>query len=176
VLIKLGDDISTDHISPAGSEYLAYRSNIPKLSEFVFARVDPEFARRAREWGGGAIVGGENYGQGSSREHAAIAPMYLGVRGVLSKAFARIHHANLINWGLVPMVFENPADWANLEQGDEIEIPGIRAAIERGDDRFIVHNRTKGTQIPVRVSLNQRERAYILAGGKLAYTKLHPVA
>lgn len=176
VLIKLGDDISTDHISPAGSEYLAYRSNIPKLSEFVFARTDPEFARRAREWGGGAIVGGENYGQGSSREHAAIAPMYLGVRGVLSKGFARIHHANLINWGLVPMVFEDPADWANLEQGDEIEIPGIRAAIERGDDRFVVYNRTKGAQIPVRVNLNARERAYVLAGGKLAYAKLHPVA
>jgi aconitate hydratase len=175
VLIKLGDDISTDHISPAGSEYLAYRSNVPKLAEFTFARVDPEFSKRAREWGGGFIVGGENYGQGSSREHAAIAPMYLGVHGVIAKSFARIHHANLINWGLVPMTFEDPADWERLEQGDELEIPGIREAIRRGDERLVVRNRTKGTEFPVRVNLSARERAYILAGGKLAHTKQHPI-
>jgi len=175
VLIKLGDDISTDHISPAGSEYLAYRSNIPKLAEFTFVRVDPEFSKRAREWGGGFIVGGENYGQGSSREHAAIAPMYLGVHGVIAKSFARIHHTNLINWGLVPMTFEDPADWERLEQGDELEILGIREAIERGDERLVVRNRTKRTEFAVRVNLNARERAYILAGGKLAHTKQYPI-
>src|SRR5438876_835536 len=120
VLIKVGDDISTDHIMPAGAEIVAYRSNIPRLAEFVFHRMDPEFSARAKARGGGFIVGGDNYGQGSSREHAALAPMHLGVRAVLAKSFSRIHHANLINWGIVPLIFTDPADYAPRDRDDEL--------------------------------------------------------
>ncbi|HLW48382.1 MAG TPA: aconitate hydratase [bacterium] len=176
VLIKLGDDVSTDHIMPAGSQILRFRSNIPKLSEYVFNRVDPTFAARAREGGGGFIVGGRNYGQGSSREHAAIAPMFLGVTGVIVKAFARIHLANLINWGLLPMTFVDPADHERIDQGDVLEISDVRAQIEGGATQLAVRNATKGTTFKVNVSLNQRERDYLLAGGKLAHTKAHPVS
>jgi aconitate hydratase len=175
VLIKLGDDISTDHIMPAGSQILRFRSNIPKLSEYVFNRVDPTFAARARERGGGFIVGGRNYGQGSSREHAAIAPMFLGVTGVIVKAFARIHLANLINWGLLPMTFADAADHERIDQGDVLEIPDVRAQIEGAASQLTVRNATKGTTFKVNLSLNRRERDYLLAGGKLAHTKAHPV-
>ncbi len=175
ILIKLGDDISTDHIMPAGSQILRYRSNIPKLAEYVFNRVDPEFPARARAKGGGLIVGGKNYGQGSSREHAAIAPMYLGVTGVITKAFARIHLANLINWGIVPMTFADPADHERLSQGDVLEIPEMRRQIASGAETLVVRNVTRGTSFTVALSLNRREREYVLAGGKLAYTKAHPL-
>jgi aconitate hydratase len=175
VLIKLGDDISTDHIMPAGSQILRYRSNIPKLSEYVFNRVDPEFAARARQKRGGFIVGGKNYGQGSSREHAAIAPMYLGVTGVICKAFARIHLANLINWGIVPMTFADPADHERVSQGDVLEIPDVRRQIDAGAERLTVNNVTRGTTFAVNVALNRRERDYLLAGGKLSHTKAHPI-
>lgn len=175
VLIKLGDDISTDHIMPAGAQILRYRSNIPKLAEYVFSRIDPEFASRARARGGGFIVGGRNYGQGSSREHAAIAPMYLGVIGVIAKAFARIHLANLINWGIVPMVFADPSDHDRVFQGDLLEVPDVRKALTSGADELTVRNVTRGTTFTVRVSLNRRERDYLLAGGKLAHAKAHPV-
>jgi aconitate hydratase len=175
VLIALGDDISTDHIMPAGSQVLRYRSNIPKISEFVFNRIDPEFPARAKAKGGGFIVGGKNYGQGSSREHAAIAPMYLGVTGVIAKAFARIHLANLINWGIVPMTFADPADHGRIAQGDILEIADIRRQIEAGAERLTVRNVTKGTSFTVNVGLNRREREYLLAGGKLAHTKANPV-
>ncbi len=175
VLIALGDDISTDHIMPAGSQILRYRSNIPKLAEYVFNRVDPEFARRARARGGGFIVGGSNYGQGSSREHAAIAPMYLGVVGVIAKAFARIHLANLINWGIVPMTFADPADHERVSQGDLLEIPDVRRQIDAGAEQLTVRNVSRGTTFAVKVALNRRERDYLLAGGKLAYTKAHPI-
>jgi aconitate hydratase len=175
VLIKLGDDISTDHIMPAGAQMLRYRSNIPKLAEYVFNRIDPEFPARARAKGGGFIVGGNNYGQGSSREHAAIAPMYLGVVGVITKAFARIHLANLINWGIVPMTFADPQDHGRLSQGDVLEIPEIRRQLSSGAETLTVKNATRGTSFTVRVSLNRRERDYLLAGGKLAYTKAHPL-
>ncbi len=175
VLIKLGDDISTDHIMPAGAQILRFRSNIPKISEFVFNRVDPEFPARAKAKGGGFIVGGKNYGQGSSREHAAIAPMYLGVTGVIVKAFARIHLANLINWGIVPMIFADPADHDRISQGDVLEIAGIRRQIEGGAERLTVKNVTRGTTFTVHVGLNQRERQYLLAGGKLAHTKANPI-
>jgi len=175
VLIKLGDNISTDHIMPAGSQILRYRSNIPKLAEYVFARVDPEFASRAKQHPGGVIVGGNNYGQGSSREHAAIAPMYLGVTAVIAKAFARIHYANLVNWGLVPMTFVTPADHDGISQGDVLEIPGVGAQIDGGADRLTVKNVTKATTFAVKVALNRRERDHLLAGGLLAYTKTHPV-
>ncbi len=176
ILIKLGDDITTDHIMPAGSEIAAYRSNIPKISEYVFHRVDPTFAARAKAAPGGFIVGGENYGQGSSREHAAIAPMFLGVTGVFAKSFARIHHANLINWGLVPMVFADPADLDRLSKGDRLEISNVRRHIESGATTFPVRNVTKGYEFTVKVDLNARDRRYLLAGGRLAHTKQHPVA
>jgi aconitate hydratase len=175
VLIKVGDDISTDHIMPAGSEIVAHRSNIPRLAEYVFSRMDPTFSRRAKEAGGGFIVGGENYGQGSSREHAALAPMYLGIKGVIAKSFSRIHHANLINWGLIPMVFADPADYDRIAQGDVLEILGIRGLLEGADAGFSVRNRTKDAQFLVTVDLNPRERIHILAGGKLSYVKAHPV-
>jgi aconitate hydratase len=175
VLITVGDDISTDHIMPAGSQILRYRSNIPKLAEYVFNRVDPEFAGRARAKGGGFIVGGKNYGQGSSREHAAIAPMYLGVVGVIAKAFARIHLANLINWGVVPATFADPADHERVGQGDVLEIPDVRRQIDAGADRLTVKNVTRGTTFVVNLTLNRRERDYLLAGGKLAHTKAHPI-
>jgi aconitate hydratase len=176
VLIVLDDNISTDHIMPAGSQILRFRSNIPKLSEYVFNRVDPEFVARAKAAPGGFIVGGSNYGQGSSREHAAIAPMYLGVAGVIVKDFARIHLANLINWGIVPMTFVDPADHERVAQGDTLEIPEIRRHIESGAERLVVNNVTKKTTFAVALSLNRREREYLLTGGKLAHTKVHPVA
>jgi len=175
VLIALGDDISTDHIMPAGAQILRFRSNIPKLAEFVFNRIDPDFPVRARAKGGGLIVGGANYGQGSSREHAAIAPMYLGVTGVIVKEFARIHLANLINWGIVPMTFADPGDHARVSQGDLLEIPDARRQIESGADRLTVKNVTRGTTFAVALALNRREREYLLAGGKLAHTKAHPL-
>jgi aconitate hydratase len=174
VLIKLGDNISTDHIMPAGAQILRYRSNIPKLAEYVFNRVDPEFAARAKQKPGGLIVGGANYGQGSSREHAAIAPMFLGVTGVIAKAFARIHRANLINWGLLPMTFVNPADHDTVEQGDVLEIADVRKQVEAGAERLQVRNTTKGTAFQVALGLNARERQHILAGGLLAHTKARP--
>jgi aconitate hydratase len=175
VLIKVGDDISTDHIMPAGSEIVAYRSNIPKLAEFVFYRMDPTFAQRAKQAKGGFIVGGENYGQGSSREHAALAPMYLGIKAVIAKSFSRIHHANLINWGLIPMVFADPRDSDGIAQGDILEAPGIRAHLMGPEAGFTVHNKTRGTRFLVTVDLNERERRFILAGGKLAHVKVNPV-
>jgi aconitate hydratase len=130
---------------------------------------------RARARGGGIIVGGKNYGQGSSREHAAIAPMYLGVTGVIVKDFARIHLANLINWGIVPMTFADPADHDRVSQGDVLEIPGILRQIESGAETLTVRNVTRGTTFPVRLGVNRREREYLLAGGKLAHTKAHPL-
>lgn len=175
VLIVVGDNISTDHIMPAGSQILRFRSNIPRLAEYVFTRVDPEFVARAKAAPGGFIVGGSNYGQGSSREHAAIAPMYLGVVGVIAKDFARIHLANLINWGIVPMTFIDPADHEGLAQGDTLEIPAIRQQIESGAERLLVSNVTKKTTFTVAVNLNRREQGYLLAGGKLAYTRAHPI-
>lgn len=175
VLITLGDDVTTDHIMPAGAEIVAYRSNVPKISEYVFHRVDPTFAERAKAAPGGFIIGGENYGQGSSREHAALAPMFLGITGVFAKTFARIHHANLINWGLVPMVFADPADAERIAKGDRLEVPDIRRHIENGAETFRVRNATKGYEFTVKVDLNARDRQYLLAGGRLAHTKQHPV-
>lgn len=175
VLIKVGDDITTDHIIPAGADIVGYRSNIPKLAEFVFHRMDPGFSLRAKEHGGGFIVGGDNYGQGSSREHAALAPMYLGVKGVIAKSFARIHHANLINWGLIPMTFANPVDYEHIEQGDDLEIQDVRGLLERGAETFVLRNKTRSKETQVKVDLTPRERAYLLAGGKLAYVGQHPL-
>ncbi|MGC2423953.1 MAG: aconitate hydratase [Nitrospirota bacterium] len=162
VLLKTGDNITTDHIMPAGAKVLPLRSNLPKISEFVFEAVDPEFAKRAREWGGGFVIGGENYGQGSSREHAALAPMYLGVKAVITKSFARIHLANLINFGILPLTFKDPSDYDKIEQGDELalDISNI--------DKPRLEDRTKGLKIAVVPQLSsERDRELILAGGAL---------
>ncbi len=169
VLLKVDDDITTDHIMPASAEILAYRSNIPKISEFVFHRLDPTFSEQAKVKGGGFIVGGLNYGQGSSREHAALAPMFLGVKGVLAKSLARIHHANLVNFGLLPMVFVSPDDLDAIEQGDELAIDDVLEGVDRG--RLTVQNRTKGTTIEVTLELTERQKEILKAGGLLSHTR-----
>jgi aconitate hydratase len=170
VLIKVGDDVTTDDISPAGAKILPLRSNLPAISEFVFQRIDPDFVARAKEWDGGFVVGGVNYGQGSSREHAALSPMYLGVRAVIAKSFSRIHHANLINMGVLPLVFANAADYDAVVQGDEWEIADVRAALE-GEEGLTVRNLTQGATFGVACSLTERQVAIILAGGLLNYIR-----
>ena len=167
VLLKVGDDISTDEIMPAGSDILPYRSNIPKISEFVFSQVDESYTERAqptRETGGHAVVGGTNYGQGSSREHAAIAPRYLGLRVALVKGFARIHRQNLINFGVLPVTFDDDAAYDGIQQGDTLRITGIRDAIE-ADAPLEVENTDRGTTFSVTAPLSDREREVLLAGG-----------
>ncbi len=170
LILKVGDDITTDHIMPAGAKILPYRSNVPKLSEYCFTVCDPTFPERAKEAGGGLVLGGANYGQGSSREHAALVPLYLGVKGVIAKSFARIHVANLINFGIVPMTLENPDDYEKLTQGDELEIQGFAAAIKEKDEAF-VENKTTGEKVKVKLTLSPRQREILLAGGRLNYTK-----
>jgi len=172
VLLKVGDNITTDHIMPAGAKVLPLRSNIPAISEFVYVRVDPDFPKRAKEKGGGIIVGGGNYGQGSSREHAALAPMFLGVRAVIAKSFARIHYANLINFGIPPLTFADPADYDKIEQGDAIEIDGILDAIKNGTP-IVGRNTTKGTEFKLICDLSQFSRDVMVEGGLLNYTKKH---
>jgi len=169
VLIKVNDNISTDIIMPAGSRVLPYRSNIPAISEFVFEILDPEFPARAKQHQAGVVVGGENYGQGSSREHAALAPRYLGVRVKMVKSFARIHKANLINFGILPLVFTDPADYESIKQGDKISISGIRNAIERGVTEIAVS--IDGRKIMTRLDVSERERRILLAGGILNLAK-----
>ncbi len=168
-ILKVGDNITTDHIMPAGAKILPYRSNIPYLSKFCFAVCDTEFSKRAEAAGKGFIIGGENYGQGSSREHAALVPLYLGIKAVIVKSFARIHCANLINAGIIPMTFKNPADYDLIEQGDELVLKGIREKIKNGEEIVIV-NHTKGIEIPLDVDLTERQREIILCGGLLDYT------
>jgi len=170
VLIKTGDNITTDHILPGGAQVLPLRSNVPALAEYVFWRVDPEFVARAREWGGGIIVGGLNYGQGSSREHAALVPMYLGVRAVIARSYARIHHANLINFGILPLVFMAEADYEALQQADELELADLPGALRAGGPLHVV-NHTQGTQFEVLHGLTPREIEIVLAGGLLNYIK-----
>lgn len=170
VLIKVGDNITTDHIMPAGARVLPLRSNIPAMSEYVFTAVDPSFPRRAREAGGGIIVGGENYGQGSSREHAALVPMYLGVKAVLAKSFARIHRDNLINFGILPLTFIEPADYDRLERDDVLQIDGLHRALREGAE-LEVKNVTRGFTIKARAQLTPRQVEIILAGGLLNYTR-----
>ncbi len=170
VLLKLGDKVSTDDISPAGSAALVFRSNVPAIAEFTFRYVDPELVARAKAAGRSVIVGGEVYGQGSSREVAAIAPMYLGVRAVLVKSFARIHRSNLINWGLVPLVFDDPASWDGLERDDVLRLPELRAAIVAGE-RVRIENARTGRAFTASCVLTPREREILLAGGILAHTR-----
>jgi len=169
VLLKVGDNITTDHILPAGAQILPLRSNIPRIAEFVYYRVDPEFVKRAKEKQGGFIVGGENYGQGSSREHAALAPRYLGVKGVLVKSLARIHRSNLINFGLLPLLFVDPADYDSINQGDRIEVKNLRSILESAEHEFPIE--VNGRTIRVKHDLVERERRILLAGGLLNYTR-----
>ncbi len=168
VILKVGDNITTDHIMPAGSKVLPYRSNVPKISEFCFSVVDETFAARAKEAGKGFIVGGSNYGQGSSREHAALAPLYLGIKAVIAKSFARIHAANLVNAGILPLIFENPDDYDQVEQGDMLRLENVRAAL--GENRIILHAGDKN--IPLRMELAERQKEVLLAGGLLDYAAL----
>jgi aconitate hydratase len=170
VLLKLEDNITTDHIMPAGAKILPLRSNIPKISEFVFFYVDQTFPQRAKEAGTFAIVGGENYGQGSSREHAALAPMYLGMQFALTKSFARIHKTNLVNFGILPLTFANEKDYDKLKQGDELKISGVREALQAGKN-LKVKNVTQGYEFEAVYDLSQRQIAILLAGGLLNYTK-----
>ena len=170
VLLKVGDNITTDHIMPAGAKILPLRSNIPAISEHVYEIVDPTFPARAREAGGGFIVGGENYGQGSSREHAALAPMYLGIKWVITKSFARIHKANLINFGIIPITFDDPADYDKIESGDEIVIENVRDRLKKNEPLTLV-NKTKGIEIKGTYELSDRQRDIVLEGGLLNYVK-----
>ena len=171
LILKVGDDITTDHIMPAGTKVLPYRSNVPKLSEFCFTVCDKDFPERAKAKGGGIILGGANYGQGSSREHAALVPLYLGIKAVISKSFARIHVANLINFGIVPMTLVNPDDYDKFNEGDALEIQGFATAVAGKDEATLV-NKTNGAQAKLSLNLSQRQRAILLAGGRLNYTKM----
>ena len=167
--LKVGDNITTDHIMPAGAKILPYRSNIPYLSKFCFAVCDEQFAERAKAAGDTILVGGSNYGQGSSREHAALVPLYLGVRAVVAKSFARIHVANLINAGILPLTFEDPADYDLLREGDDLSIEGVFEGLQTG--RFLLMDRTTGKTIPLIGSFTDRQIAMLRAGGLLPYTK-----
>jgi aconitate hydratase len=169
VLLKLGDKVSTDDISPAGAAVLVFRSNVPAISEHTFKYVDAEFVARAKAAGRGIIVAGEHYGQGSSREVAAIAPMFLGVRAVIVKSFARIHRANLINWGIVPLTFTDPADAESIERDDVLRIEHLRPALVEGRRVTVVNTRT-GRAFDTSCVLTSREREILLAGGLLALT------
>ena len=170
LILKVGDDITTDHIMPAGTKVLPYRSNVPKLSEFCFTVCDPTFPERAKKAGGGVILGGVNYGQGSSREHAALVPLYLGVKAVIAKSFARIHVANLINFGIAPFTLENPEDYEKLREGDELEILGFKEGI-KAKERVLLLNVTRGETVGLKLALSPMQREILLAGGKLNYTK-----
>jgi aconitate hydratase len=169
VLIKLADNISTDTILPAGAQVLPLRSNVPAIAEFVFRYADPSFVERAKSKNGGLIVAGQNYGQGSSREHAAICPMYLGVKAILAKSFARIHHDNLVNFGVVPLTFADDADYDGVRAGDRLEIRDVRRLVREGASTLVVHNASQGTTIVTHLNLLPRLRRILLAGGLLNF-------
>ncbi len=171
VLLKMGDNITTDHISPAGTKVLPLRSNLPAISEFTFERVDRTFPARAQQAGGGFVVGGHNYGQGSAREHAALSPRFLGVKAVIALSFARIHRANLINFGIVPLTFAHPENWTLIEQGDQLEIADIRGQLEAGA-AIQMQNLTRGAVVTLDSLLNERERSIVLDGGLLNHISL----
>lgn len=169
VVIKVGDNISTDIIMPAGNRVLPFRSNIPKISEFVFDVIDEGFFKRVKEKDGGIVIGGDNYGQGSSREHAALAPRYLGIAAKIVKSFARIHKANLINFGILPLTFKDPGDYDNIILGDKIVISDIRKMLEGGGGQIDVF--VNGDKIVTNNDVSERHRQILLAGGILNYTK-----
>ena len=170
VLLKVEDNITTDHIMPAGAKILPLRSNIPAISEHCFVRCDTEFPARCKAAGKGIIIGGSNYGQGSSREHAALAPLYLGIKAVVVKSFARIHVANLINAGILPLTFANEADYDRISMGDELCLPNVRERLQK-DEALELVNRTTGDTIPVVAQFSARQTAILLAGGLLDYTR-----
>jgi len=165
VILKVGDNITTDHVMPAGSKILPFRSNIEAISQFAFSNVDEGFAQRALDAGTGFVVGGENYGQGSSREHAAIAPRFLGIKAKLVKSFARIHKANLINFGILPLTFLDPSDYDALTQGETLRLDGIRNALQRGEKTLVAQLPRSGRKIWLRLDVTDRERSILLAGG-----------
>jgi aconitate hydratase len=168
VLLKVGDNITTDHIMPAGAKILPLRSNIPAIAEYVFARVDPDFVARAKACESGALIGGANYGQGSSREHAALAPMYLGVKAVVAKSYSRIHHANLVNMGMLPLEFIEEDDYERIEQGDVLEITGVKQALAKGSS-LKVRNKSRDITYEMQIQLTDRQRRILKAGGLLNY-------
>ena len=168
ISLKVGDNITTDHIMPAGAKVLPYRSNIPKMSDFCFGVCDEAFPARARELGRSCVVGGANYGQGSSREHAALVPLHLGIRAVIAKSFARIHAANLINAGILPLTFRNAADYDSLSQGDTLTLENIHSQLPTGE---IIARTGSGKVIPLCCPLTERQIAILKAGGLLTYTK-----
>ncbi len=170
VLIKVEDNITTDHIMPSNAKLLPFRSNIPHLAEYCLTPCDPEFPKRAKENGGGFIVGGSNYGQGSSREHAALVPLYLGIKGVLAKSFARIHMANLINSGILPLTFKNAKDYDKIDEGDELILKNAREQIKNCSE-LIILNKTKKKEFEIKIALSGRQVEIILAGGLLNYTR-----
>jgi aconitate hydratase len=167
-VICLGDNVSTDEIAPTGPVYGALRSNIPQAAETVFIRIDPEFALRAKQFAATAIIAGENYGQGSSREHAAALPAYLGVQFILAKSYARIHRANLINFGIVPLEFAENSDWNKIKQGSLLVIENIHSVLEHGGGKIIWKTREEET-IMVKGDFSRRDRDILLAGGLLNY-------
>ena len=168
--LKVGDNITTDHIMPAGSKILPLRSNIPEISKYCFSAVDEQFPQRALDLGSSVIVGGSNYGQGSSREHAALAPLYLGIKAVIVKSFARIHKANLVNAGILPLTFENEADYDKISQSDTLEFTNLRNAVAN-DTVIYASLSSTGEKIPLNLELSERERKIILDGGLLDYTR-----
>jgi aconitate hydratase len=166
VILKTGDNVTTDDIIPGGSEIMSLRSNIPEISNYTFCHIDKSFASRALQKGGGFIVGGENYGQGSSREHAALAPKYLGVKAIIAKSFARIHMANLVNFGILPLTFADKTDFNAISVGDKLEM-----AVEGLPEQLVVVNKTKGIAINLNLNLSNVEKEQVKAGGKLALVK-----
>ena len=169
-MLKVEDNITTDHIMPSGAKILPYRSNIPYLSQYCFAVCDTTFAERAKAAGKSIVVGGANYGQGSSREHAALVPLYLGVKAVLVKSFARIHRSNLVNAGILPLTFKDEADYDKISQGDSLSIENIRESIVAGKP-LVVKNLTTGDSYEAVYDLSGRAKEILLAGGLLNYTK-----
>ena len=170
-VLKVEDNITTDHIMPAGAKILPYRSNIPYLSQFCFAVCDKSFPERCKAAGGGVIIAGHNYGQGSSREHAALVPLYLGVKAVAAKSYARIHAANLANTGILPLQFVNEADYDAIDQMDVLCLPAVRKELEAGEEVTLV-NETRGITMKLKAVLTARQRDMVLVGGLLNYTKL----
>jgi aconitate hydratase len=172
VLIKVGDDVSTDDIMPADAKTLPLRSNISAIAEHLFERMDPNFVERAKTRNGGFVVAGKNYGQGSSREHAASASVLLGVRAVIAKSFARIHEANLVNFGIAPFTFESSQDYEEIHQGDMLQFTNVRADLEADEKILTFHNTTAQKKFQIRCDLSNRSRQILIAGGLLNHTRL----
>ena len=171
VVLKVADNITTDHIMPAGNKVLPLRSNIPAISEHVYEQIDPDFPARALKTGNGIVVGGENYGQGSSREHAAIAPRYLGIRAKIAKSFARIHMANLVNFGILPLTFKDPADYELFKQGDKVVLSNLKTIVKNGGTEVPVF--INGKEVITLLMISERQRYELLAGGTLNYVRQH---